>query len=203
MTPEIIDHIDQGTDDWKLLRCGSIGGAGINIVASKGSGRESYLYKKAGELVSHVPEDDFDTWQFRRGREWEPVARERYEAIKITEVRQIAMAKLTDHKHFSPDGIVDEDGFIEIKVRIPSVFLRILNGASIATNERRQIQWGFRVMGKKWCHHIDFCPEIDKANTINPMIIKTVYPDPDEIRKLNAECDKFIGEMKTLVEKFK
>lgn len=199
----ILNDIIQGTPEWHMARIGSIGGSGITTAVSNGTGRGKFMLQKAGEILSRTPSDDFDTWQFKRGRRYEPEARIYYEQMFQIDVEQVGLIKESEFKHFSPDGLIGEDGFIEIKIRIPSVFLEILDGKNIATGERRQIQWGHKIMHRKWCDHIDYCPELCEPGLISPIYIQRVYPDENEINELNMKCDKFIGEMLVLIRKVK
>jgi hypothetical protein len=181
---------------WHLDRIPSIGGTGINIAASKGDGRKKFIMQKAGEILSQTPKNSFVSWAMKRGIDFEPKARAYYEMLNFTKVQIVAMVKLDDRKHFSPDFLVGEDGFGEIKVREPEVFVQMVHDQpNLITSERRQIQWGFRIMERQWCDHIDYCPEIDVAGTMEPAIIRRFYPDPEEISKLDKACDKFLMDL--------
>jgi len=200
----IIDEYDQRDPQWHLSRIPSIGGTGINIAASKGDGRKKYIIQKAGEILSKTPKDSFVSYAMKRGITFEPRARAYYEMLNSVKVRTVAMVKHDDSKHFSPDFLVGDDGFGEIKVREPEVFVQMVHDKpNLITSERRQIQWGFRIMGRKWCDHIDYCPEIDDAGTIDPAIIQRFYPDQKEIETLDLACDEFLKNLYQYISEIK
>ncbi len=199
----IIDDIKQGTSEWFDQRLSSIGGHGINIVASSGSVYKKYLYKKAAEYLSKTHEETFKSNYLDRGHEFEPKARELYEFTYRVKAVTVGIVKLTDHKHYSPDFLINDDGFGEIKVHIPSVFIEFADNRNIPTADRRQIQWGFNITGRKYCDYIKYCPEMFESGMMTPMIVTRIYPDEKEIKSLNSAADRFIGEMKLKIKKMK
>ena len=206
----IIEQMQQQSPEWFKMRLGSIGGSGINIVASQGSGVKKYLYKKAAEIISGVHEESFKSHYLDRGNEYEEEAQLKYCSEYLVEPRIVGIVKHDDNKHYSPDFLIDKDqfgdradGFAEIKVRIPSVFVEYADNGNIPTADSRQIQWGFRVTGRDWCDYINYCPEIAQAGTMSPMIVKRIYPDEEKIKSLDMACDKFIGQMAILIKKLK
>jgi exodeoxyribonuclease (lambda-induced) len=194
--------MEQQSEDWFKSRLGSIGGSGINIVASTGSGYKTYLYKKAAEIISGVHEESFKSHYMDRGNEFESVARDKYAAQRIIEPRLVGLVRLSEYKHYSPDFLIDEDnGFGEIKTRIPSEFVKMFDTGNMPTADRRQIQWGFKVTEREYCDYINYCPELENSDSVSSMIVKRIYPDEKEIRELNRACDKFIGEMRALIKR--
>jgi hypothetical protein len=190
---DIIESYDQQSDEWFAETAGSIGGSSITTVVSKGAGRGKLLLNKAAEIISGRMTQSKDLWQYKRGNEFEPDARKYYCMMNRIKVRQVALARLTQYKHHSPDFLRDEDGYGEIKIRIPSVFLQALD-EGVSTSDRRQVQWGFRIMGRAYCDYIQFCPEFVNSS-VSPILVKRIYPDDAEIKFLDMGADKFIGEL--------
>lgn len=199
---EIIKDIPQGSDEWHRLRLGSIGGSGITKAVAKGSSRIQYARELASEILTGVPAPHFQFKDAERGHIYEPVARNRYAYIRNVEVEQFAMVKDGPHKHHSPDGIVDDDLMVEIKTRLPHVFIEIVEtNSKPSTGDRRQIQWGLKRWDKKLCDYIQYCPELE--GVCDPMIITRFGRDEKEIEFLESGCDKFIKETLLIVERMK
>ncbi len=200
----IIEQLKQGSDEWFDERLGSIGGSQITIVASKGDGYQKLLYQKAAEILSGVHEETFKSKYMDRGNEFESEGRDCYAQAHIVDPRIVGIVKYDQYKHYSPDFLIDDNnGFGEIKVRIPSVFIKFHENRNIPTADRRQIQWGFKITERDYCDYITYCPEIEKHGSMSGLIVIRIYPDPEEIKRLNAACNRFIGEMKNLVDKLK
>ena len=199
--PEILDQLIQNSDAWFKARLGSLGGSQITTAVSKGSGRQKLLYKKAAEILSQTNEDGFKSKYLDRGHEFEAEARMYYAMVYQVEPIVIGMVRYTEYKHYSADFLIGEDGFGEIKVRIPSVYLEYSDNGTLGTADRRQVQWGFRVTGRKYCDHITYCPEMAQSGAMEPMIVQRMYPDEKEIKSLDMGADGFIGELINYVNK--
>jgi len=186
-------EMQQGNADWFAERIGSIGGSSIASVVAKGEGktRKNLMYRLAGEILSDVKYEGFKNEHMDRGIEQESDARKRYELVTGNEVVQVGLIKQTDHKHESPDGLVGEDGKIEIKCVIPSVHIETIISDRIPSCYIKQIQWGLFICERKWCDFISYSPLVKSI----PMWIKRAHRDETLIKQLDEGADKFIKEM--------
>lgn len=191
---DIIKDIDQGSDEWLQMRCGSIGGTGINIVASNGKQRDQLVYKVASEIVTGVKVEEFKFKHADRGHQYEQEAINYYSFETDNDVEQIAMVRLDDRRHYSPDGLVDQDGKIEVKVRLPHVFAEALVKKYFPTSTRRQIYWGLFVCERDWSDYIQYCPEMERMG-LNPIIIDRIERDENEIDSLVSAYNQFASEV--------
>lgn len=124
---------------------------------------KAYAFKLAVERISgqllDVPQ--FETWQMKRGNELEPEARLKYEQRQAVLVEQTGLA-LTEDKLFgsSVDGLVDEDGIIEIKCFVdPTKLQSILIDGDIG-EVMDQVQGSLWVTGRLWADFILYCPQL-------------------------------------------
>lgn len=198
---EIIKSCVQGSAEWLQLRAGSIGGTRINKIAPEGKGRNDELFYAVGELLTGVPAENFKFQHADRGHQYEDEARQLWLYSTGMDVEQVAMITGDPHCHYSPDGLVSDDGMIEIKTRIPSVWLKLAEGGTEPIADRRQRQWGFIVTGRKWIESINYCPEIAAAG-LNGMIVKRVLPDHKMMKDLKASADLFISDMLKIAAKY-
>jgi len=194
-------NCDQLSEEWFKARIGSIGGSSISSVVAGGQGktRKSLLYRLAGEILSGQKHEGYKNEHMERGIDQESDARKMYELITGSEVETVGLVKLSDHKHYSPDGSVKDDGIIEIKCTIPSVHIETIMADRIPPEYVKQIQWGLFICERKWCDFISYSPlVIDR-----PIWIKRMERDEKAIQELNNGADKFIGEMLNIVKKIK
>jgi len=209
--PQYIYDIDQNSPEWFDARICSIGGTGINKVAGGGKGRKDLLYEFAGELITGVPAESFKFRHADRGHEFEPDARDYYAFTRGIEVKQCGLVKADEpHKHVSPDGLVSDSGGLEIKTRIPSVFVKAFVEDTVDIAVRRQIQWSIWITERDWWDLVLYCPEM-MSQGVEP-IIKRVYRDekPKSKRmewvtgkKLNDAANEFIKEMNELANRIR
>jgi hypothetical protein len=114
-------------------------------------------------------------------------------------VEQTGLAKADEHKHYSPDGLINPKGLAEIKCQIPSVHIECIVKNKIEGTYKKQIQWGLHIWEREWCDFISYSPLIaDK-----PIWIKRVRRDEKLIKELNEGADKFLEELAALLRKIK
>lgn len=203
---EIIKDIEQGSEEWFLLRKGSIGGSAISKATAGGAGkvRKKLMYELAGEVLTGVPAPGATFQHAERGTENEPEARELYAFATGLVIEEVALIRNTDvpHQHYSPDGLLDKSGMIEIKTRIPSVWIEAKEKGFFPLETKKQIQWGLYVSDRQYCHYIQFCPEMINAK-IDPIIVESVPRDEKMIAELKAGAEEFLREMLLIVKKIR
>jgi hypothetical protein len=196
---ETITSFNQGDPLWHKARIGSLGGSSIGKAVAKGEGkvRKQLLYDMVGEILAGEKKETFKTVYMEEGNKYEPEARALYSFKFDIEVEEIAMFRDGPHKHSSPDGVIGLDGLIEIKTVIPSVFVESKLTGKIPTNYRKQMLWGLRISGRKWCDYVVFCPYV---KDIDPLLVMRLQRDEKEIKELDLGADDFISEMLSMVE---
>ena len=166
-------------------------------------GYKKTLYELTGELITGVKAESFKFQHADRGHEFEDKARKLYEFIEGVDVEQIALIKGDKpHTHVSTDSIIGKDGILEIKTRIPSIWLELAEGGLEPIADRRQRQWGLSVGKRIWVDSVNYCPEIALAGS-GGILIKRVKRDEKMIAELEAAADRFIKDMLELSAKYK
>jgi len=159
-------HFDiiQGTDEWHETRKGKFGGtdAALFLVKGKnadeiGAGLASEIYAKIGELFDQ-DSDSYLSPAMQRGIELEPVARDSYERDQLCEVTEVGYVSYGDYFGCSPDGLVGQDGLIEIKCPMGKEFTRLVLTGQIDAGHLAQMQWNMFVTGRSWCDYVVFHP---------------------------------------------
>jgi len=202
--PTIIRDIPQNTPEWKQLRLGSIGSTAINDIAPGTDGYKNRLYRFTGEILTGIPYEDKKFRYADRGHEFEPEAREIYELINGVDVEQITLIQGdTPRTHTSTDGIIGDNGILEIKTRIPSEFIKIANGKKAPIADRRQFYWDLLVSKREWVDYVNYCPELYKAKQ-GGYLEKRIHRDECKsiIKELADIADEFIKDMLKLASKY-
>jgi len=95
-------------------------------------------------------------------------------------VEEVTFVKQDEFIGCSPDGLVGEDGLIEIKCpNNKNYFLIMLDPKNIDTKYLWQMQMQMLVTGRKWCDYMAYNPNFEKHFTIYRF-----EADPDKHEKL-------------------
>lgn len=160
---------------------------------------KEYAFKLAVERISGelLDEPQFDTWQARRGRELEPEARLAYEERTANWVEETGLALTEDGKFgASVDGLVGDDGGIEIKCFLaPSKLAPILLEKDIG-DCNDQIQGGMWITGRSWHDFVLYCPALRCIE--QHLTVIRVERDNEYIEALQSdllEFEKYVNEI--------
>lgn len=158
---QIIKNIEQGTDEWLKLRLGVATASNFDkIITTAGKESESlkkYALQLATELMLEIPEPTFKNDIMVRGNELEALAREAYQEETFNVVEQITMFK-SDCGNFgySPDGLVGNDGLVEIKCPLATTHFKYLIDNKMPSEYWQQVQGGLWVSQRKWIDFVSF-----------------------------------------------
>lgn len=192
---QIID-VEQGTPEWFAARLGLPTASMFSTVMASGRGggesktRRKYMLQLVGERITGQPAEQFTTAAMDRGHAMEPEARELYELVTGNTVQQVGfMRRTSTGAGYSPDGLVGEDGAIEIKTMAPHILIDVLLRQEMPPEHRAQVQGGLWVSARKWCDFIGYWPGL-------PPFVKRIHRDDAYIaqvavavREFNAELD--------------
>jgi len=202
-TPKRIIHSNliQGSAEWLQARLGKItASSSQSLMAAKGLGKgaETYALELIAEIITEEPKYVPVTWQMEHGHEYEPVAREIYELNRKVKVRQVGGIQYDDSMWYSPDGLVGDDGLIEIKCPQPLQHLRILTHEGLMDEYYHQIQFGLYASGRAWCDWISYQPNFPDDKSYKEI---RVDRDEDYIRLLDERIHEFRELMRKLMDK--
>ncbi|MCP2163112.1 YqaJ-like recombinase domain-containing protein [Williamsia serinedens] len=124
-----------------------------------------------------------DMW---RGIEDEPKARAVYAEhyAPVTEVGFMTEDKWGFTIGYSPDGLVGDDGLIEIKSRRQKTQLTTILAGHPPIENMAQLQCGLLVSGRKWIDYVSYCAGM-------PLYVKRVLPDERWQDAIVAAVDAF------------
>ena len=197
-------EIKQGTDEWFAQRLGKATASRIvDIIAKTKSGystsRENYKVELALERITGSRAESYTNAAMDWGTEQEPNARAEYSAIKGVEVVEVGMV---EHPSIpmsgaSPDGLVGEDGLLEIKCPNSSTHIRTLRNRTPDGNYITQMMWQMACTGRKWCDFVSYDPRMPVGLTF---FVTRIKRDEKVIKELEKEVSAFLVEVEALVK---
>lgn len=196
-------EIEQNSPEWFAARCGIPTASEfdqlIDASGAPSKSRERYLYKVAGEAITKIPAETFQSFAMKRGSEMQEEARALYEVIYDCRVEKVGLCYHGNEKKIacSPDGLVGKKGALEVKCPIISTHVKyLLNKDLLLKDYFQQVQGQLFVTGLAWVDLISYYPGL------KPLIIR-VMPDGKFQIALKAELLKFCAEVEQIVEKIK
>jgi hypothetical protein len=202
----------QGTPEWYASRCGKITAScfadAISVCQKKSASRdpgdptavaERYAADLAIERISGQPHGEPPkAWVLERGHQMEAAARMHYEARTGSFVTEAGICVTDDGLFgYSTDGLVDDDGLIEVKAPIDSSKILAMWLTGDTSEYDHQMQGGMWITGRKWCDFIMYVPDL--AAVGKDLYTKRVYRDDTFIDAMVARLAKFDGMVATNV----
>ena len=201
---EIITGIEQGSDEWLEMRLGWITASKFKDVIAGGAGktRKAYMYQLAAEAITGARLDSFSNEYMEWGTATEPQARGMYEFDTGNTVEEVSFVKFnTENKiGISPDGLIGEDGGIEIKCPKTTTQIETFLSGKMPSTHKAQVQGSLWVTGRKWWDFVSFDPRID--GDAGYFCVR-VERDEEYIAELAIKCEAFEAELVSMIEKLK
>jgi len=188
---------DQGSNQWLLARLGRPTASNMsNIVTSTGKActgqtRATFMCQLLGERITGLTTEHHTSAAMERGVALEPVARDWYEMQTGNDVQEVGFAYSKGGRWgASPDGLVGDDGGIEIKCpTLPNMIKHLLSDG-VPSHWRVQIQACLWICERTWW---DFVMYTDARNV--PSIIIRVERDDKVIAALGEHVPAFCDEL--------
>lgn len=190
--------MEQKSDEWYSARVGKVTASRVaDVVAKTKSGysasRDNYMAQLVCERLTNKPAESYSNAAMQWGTETEPLARAAYEAKMDVLVDEVGFI---DHPTIvmsgaSPDGLVGEDGLIEIKCPNTSTHIDTLLSQTVPKKYADQIFWQMACTGRQWCDFVSYDPRL-KSDL--QLFIKRIPRDDQYIKLLEAEVIKFLTE---------
>ncbi len=185
-------QLDQGSEEWLTARRGKITGSRFKDARDKLKGGQpskaclGYAMDIARERIGGSAPPKFQNAAMRTGTEQEPFARAMYEA-RTGHMVEEAGFYLSDDAVFglSPDGLIDDDGVLEIKTLVSSdtLFTAVADGdLSAYMDQCLGYLW---LLGRQWVDLVLWAPDLDL------MVIHRIHRNEDAIEKLESDLMAF------------
>ncbi len=175
-----IHEIEQQSPEWFNVRKLKATASHATAIGNCGKGLDTYVLEIVAEYLSSADKEQFSNKHTDRGNELEPQARTIYELTTGKDVKQVGFIEHNDYVGCSPDGLIDDDGGLEIKCIDDVGYLKMLLGEEISSDYQWQIQMNLLITGRKWWDFVAYNPNFKQS-----IIIKRVVPDKDKQEKLS------------------
>ena len=192
--------IEQRTPEWFAERLGKITASRIADVVGKtksgsyGAARKNYMAELLCQRLTGQQEEKFTSAAMQHGTDTEPAARAMYmleTGTDGTETGFIPQPSLV-MRGASPDGLVGEDGLIEIKCPNTATHLEFLQNRKPKHEYLLQMQWQMACTGRQWCDFVSYDDRLPEKLAYRCIRIPR---DNKLIADLEEEAVKFLTEL--------
>jgi putative phage-type endonuclease len=191
--------IIQRSPEWFAARCGSLGASQLADALAKtksgwGASRANLQAKLVVERLTGRQEESFTSAAMLWGVEKEDEARTAYSFMTGNEVTEVGLYKHPTiiGSHASPDGLVGDDGCIEIKCPNSATHIETLKSNRIAHKYLMQMHWQMICADRQWCDFVSFDPRMPDHLML---YVQRVERDADMQMYLETEVAKFLAEV--------
>ena len=193
-------EMEQRTDDWFAARLGKVTASSLYKVLAKtktgyGADRGNYMTQLVLERVTGSKAESYTNASMQWGIDQEPFARAAYEAYRGVMVDEVGFIPhpTIEAAGASPDGLVGDDGMVEIKCPDSKTALECwLSDTPVEGKYFAQMQWQMRCADRSWCDYVVFDPRMPaKAQ----LFVTRVERDDKWIEATEKEVIKFLSEV--------
>jgi putative phage-type endonuclease len=195
----VTEEIIQGSDEWKALRLGKVTASRVADVVAKtksgyGASRANYMAQLIAERLTGVAAETYTNAAMQHGTETEPEARAAYEFYQGVTVQEVAFVThpSINQAGASPDGLIGEDGLVEIKCPNTATHLETLLGQAVLAKYETQMQFQMACTGRAYCDFVSYDPRMPENMRL---FIRRVNRDDRRIKELEDEVAGFLLEI--------
>jgi putative phage-type endonuclease len=192
-------EIIQGSDAWFNARLGRVTASRVSDVVAKtksgwGASRANYQAQLIAERLTGTVTESFTNAAMAWGNEKEPDARRAYEWQTDCSVVEIGFVPhpTIAMTGASPDGLIGDDGLVEIKCPNTATHIDTLLGQSAPAKYVTQMQWQMACTGRKWCDFVSYDPRLPEEMSL---FVRRVERDDTRIAELEAMVSDFLAEL--------
>lgn len=191
-------NIEQNSPEWYALRTGKFTASTFKDLFMKDStlGFQDAIYKVAFERLSGEQAESFSNEWMQRGSELEPYAREWYELETFNKVHNGGFFELNEWVGASPDGLIDNDGLIEIKCPKYNTMMRYLVKKELPKDYEWQVHGQLWVTNRDWCDFVAYHPKLQ------PLVIR-IERDINRDKQLGDQLGIAIEKVKEIIKLIK
>lgn len=200
----VITEMEQGSAEWLALRLGKVTASRMKDVLSKGRGTaqsktaETYMMELLCERLTGDAKPFFENDAMQWGTATEPQARAMYELMSSNTVNEVAFVEHNEFIGISPDGLIGDDGLLEIKCPTTITQVRRALTDNYSKDYYTQIQCQLWVTERQWCDFLSFDPRLDIDASY---LLQRVERDDVFIADMEEKTYLFVDVMNELYKK--
>ena len=197
-------NVEQKSPEWfELRKQYPLTASEAQAIGNQGRGLETLVMEKMAEKYSTADREQITNEHIERGVELEPQARSLYELETGNEVKEVGFVTNANISKFggaSPDGLIGNDGLIEIKCFEDSKHFKMTleEDFEIESKYVWQMQMQMLICERKWCDFVAYNPNYKKS-----FLIKRITPDlviQEKIRTGLAMGEQLINKIESKIK---
>lgn len=202
-----VHQMDQRSEEWMRIRVGKATASRVaDIVARTKSGysasRANYAAQLVCERLTGQRQETYTNAAMQWGIDVEAEARAAYCFRHDVDVEEVGFV---DHPAISlsgasPDGLIGEDGLLEIKCPQTATHIETLLNGKVPEKYVTQMQWQLACTGREWCDFVSYDPRLPEELR---MFVRRIERDDERVAELEAEVAKFIDEVDRTCERLR
>ena len=198
-----VHTMEQRSAEWFAHRAGRVTASRIADVMAQtksgpGAARKNYLADLVAERLTGEAREGFTNAAMQWGADQEPQARAAYEFITDATVQEVGFI---DHPDLpmagcSPDGMVGDDGMVEIKSPNTATHIDTLLTGKIDGKYHKQMQFQLACAARAWCDFVSFDPRLPAEMQL---WVCRVERDDDAIAEIEQAVTQFLSDLDNTV----
>jgi len=197
----IFHDVQQNSDAWHELRLGKATASNFAVIMANapnafGDPAKRYALQIALERITgRKATYGFSNDHMERGNEQEPLARMIYEDLFFADVSNGGFFDCGEYGD-SPDGLIGDEGVIEIKSVIASTHWATRRRGTYDPAYRWQMVGHLDCTGRDWCDFVSFCSDFPENDQL--AVYRMNRADVlDDIKSLQDRRAQFLAELVT------
>lgn len=197
--------MEQRSTEWFTARLGKVTASRVADVIAKtktgySTSRDNYMAQLICERMTGTQGESYNNAAMQWGTDQEPLARAAYEAAKNVLVDEIGFVihPTIVNAGASPDGLVGDDGLIEIKCPNTATHIETVLSGKVPSKYIPQMQWQMACTGRKWCDFVSFDPRMPEGLQL---FIQREDFHAEYVKTLETEITWFLNAIEIKIEK--
>jgi putative phage-type endonuclease len=199
--------MEQQSNEWFTARLGKVTASRVADVIAKtktgySASRDNYMAQLICERLTGQKGESFTNAAMEWGTQTEPLARSAYENARSLLVKEVGFINhpRIEMSGASPDGLIADDGLVEIKCPNTATHIDTLLSGKVPTKYITQMQWQMLCCERKWCDFVSFDNRLPEHLQL---FVQEVEFDPEYAAMLEKEVVLFLTELDNKVAKLK
>lgn len=191
---------EQGSEAWAMERCGMVTASRCGDVTAMKQNKEEkverrdYRIELISEILTAVPYPRYISREMQWGIDQEPFARAAYELSRdvLVETCGFVLHPILDRFGASPDGLVGDDGLIQIKCPNTTTHLSWMLSGTIPVEHMPQMLAEMSCTQRAWCDFVSYDPRLPEYLQL---YVRRFTRDAKLIAVLEREVEHFNSEI--------
>jgi len=191
-------NVEQNSDEWFALRLGKFTASTFKDLFAKDTtiAYQKAINKVVFEVLTGTSPESFSNDYMQRGHDLEPLARQAYEGEKICTVDNGGFWEMDEWTGASPDGLVGDDGLLEIKCPAYNTQIEYLLRQKLPSEYFYQVHGQMLVTGRQWCDFVSFHPAL-------PMVILRIERSEEVCKQISEKLREAVDIATGKIEKIR